>query len=63
MVSKIDLLPHVDYEVARVRRLALAVNPQLRIFEPSVDTLEGLDHWYERPHAWACANTREGSNG
>ncbi len=51
VVNKIDLLPYVDYDVAKVRRQALAINPQLRIFEVSCCTGEGLDAWC----AWVTA--------
>lgn len=45
VVNKIDLLPYVDYDMAKVRRHALAVNPRLRIFELSCRTGEGIDAW------------------
>ncbi len=45
VVNKIDLLPYVDYSVEKVRRKALAINPNLRIFEVSCRTGEGLDEW------------------
>src|SRR5436309_4899764 len=38
VVNKIDLLPHVDYSTEKVRRQALAINPNLRIFEVSCRT-------------------------
>ncbi|MBA2393498.1 MAG: hydrogenase nickel incorporation protein HypB [Ktedonobacteraceae bacterium] len=45
IVNKIDLLPYVDYDLQKVRRQALAINPHLRIFEVSCRTGEGLDEW------------------
>ncbi len=45
IVNKIDLLPYVDYNVEKVKRQALAINPNLRIFEMSCRTGEGLDAW------------------
>ena len=45
VVNKIDLLPYVDYSVEKVRRKALAINPNLHIFEVSCRTGEGLDAW------------------
>jgi hydrogenase nickel incorporation protein HypB len=45
IVNKIDLLPYVDYNVEKVKRQALAINPDLRIFEMSCRTGEGLDAW------------------
>ncbi len=47
VVNKIDLLPYVDYSLDKVRRQELAINPNLRIFEISCRTGEGLDGWYE----------------
>jgi len=55
VVNKIDLLPYVDYDVAKVRRQALAINPRLRIFEVSCRTGEGLDVWCEWLAAFAVA--------
>jgi hydrogenase nickel incorporation protein HypB len=47
VVNKLDLLPYVDYDLHKVRRQALAINPNLRIFEVSCRTGEGLDAWCE----------------
>ena len=47
LVNKLDLLPYVDYDVEKVKRQALAINPQLRIFQVSCRTGEGLDAWCE----------------
>ena len=45
VVNKIDLLPYVDYDLQKVRKQALAINPNLHIFEVSCRTGEGLDAW------------------
>jgi hydrogenase nickel incorporation protein HypB len=45
IVNKIDLLPYVDYNVEKVKRQALAINPNLRIFEMSCRTGNGLHAW------------------
>lgn len=47
IINKLDLLPFVDYDVAKVRREATAINPHLQIFEISCRTGEGLDEWCE----------------
>jgi hydrogenase nickel incorporation protein HypB len=47
ILNKLDLLPHVDYDLARVKRQVLAINPYLRIFEMSCRTGTGLDAWCE----------------
>lgn len=45
VINKIDLLPYVDYDLQKVKRQALAINPHLRIFELSCRSGEGLDAW------------------
>jgi hydrogenase nickel incorporation protein HypB len=47
IVNKLDLLPYVDYDLEKVKRQALAINPRLRIFEVSCRTGVGLDGWCE----------------
>lgn len=45
VINKLDLLPYVDFDLAKVRARALAINPRLRIFDVSCRTGEGLDAW------------------
>jgi hydrogenase nickel incorporation protein HypB len=45
VINKIDLLPYVDFDIAKARRAAQMVNPQLRIFEVSCRTGKGLEAW------------------
>jgi hydrogenase nickel incorporation protein HypB len=59
IVNKIDLLPYVDYEIEKVRKQALEINPNLRIFEVSCRTGEGLDAWCEWLIAFAYGKTYE----
>lgn len=47
VINKLDLLPYVDYDLHKVRRQALAINPNLQIFEVSCRTGTGLDAWCE----------------
>jgi hydrogenase nickel incorporation protein HypB len=54
IVNKLDLLPYVDYDLLKVKRQALAINPSLRIFEVSCRTGEGLDAWCD----WLITFTR-----
>jgi len=42
VVTKTDLLPHVSFDIERVRRAARAVNPRIRIFELSAATGAGM---------------------
>jgi len=45
IINKIDLLPYVSYSIDRVRQFALRVNPNLRIFELSCTSGQGMDAW------------------
>ena len=46
ILNKIDLLPHLSFDVDKARQYALEVNPDLRIFQTSAQTGEGMDEWY-----------------
>lgn len=46
VLNKIDLLPHVDFDLARARAFAVKLNRSLDIFELSCRSGEGLDAWY-----------------
>jgi hydrogenase nickel incorporation protein HypB len=45
VINKTDLLPHLDFDVEAFKAHATAVNPDLRFFETSARTGEGLDEW------------------
>ena len=45
LLNKIDLLPHVAFDVERFRADARKVNPHLEIMPISCTTGEGLDGW------------------
>jgi hydrogenase nickel incorporation protein HypB len=47
VLNKIDLLPHVSVDIGKLRRDALSLNPNLKIFEVSCRTGQGLDKWVE----------------
>ncbi|HEX2138836.1 MAG TPA: hydrogenase nickel incorporation protein HypB [Woeseiaceae bacterium] len=47
VLNKIDLLPYVDFDVARATANARAVNPDVTVIHTSARTGEGLDSWYE----------------
>ena len=47
LINKIDLLPHLDFDVEKLKNYALQVNPDLRFFEVSATTGEGMQNWYE----------------
>jgi hydrogenase nickel incorporation protein HypB len=46
LISKMDLAPHVDFDLEKARRDALAINPGLTIFEVSCKTGQGLQEWF-----------------
>ncbi len=48
LVNKMDLLPHLDFDLDLFRRNVASVNPDAEILEVSARTGEGLDAW----HAW-----------
>ena len=45
LINKIDLLPYVDFDLAKARRDALSINKNLQIFEVSCKNGIGLDGW------------------
>ena len=51
ILNKIDLLPHVPFDVARCLDYARQVNPEIEVFQVSALTGEGLERWY----AWLRA--------
>jgi hydrogenase nickel incorporation protein HypB len=46
IVNKIDLAPHIDVSLEKIRRDALSLNPRLAVMEVSCRTGEGLETWY-----------------
>jgi hydrogenase nickel incorporation protein HypB len=46
LLNKTDLLPHLDFDVAKCREMARRVNPGITIFEVSARTGAGMDDWY-----------------
>jgi len=47
LLNKIDLLPHLRFDVARCREAALQVNPNMEILELSCQSGEGMAAWYD----------------
>jgi hydrogenase nickel incorporation protein HypB len=45
VINKIDLFPYVDFDAAKAKRDALAINKDLQIFEVSCKTGAGLEGW------------------
>ncbi|MFN6519574.1 MAG: hydrogenase nickel incorporation protein HypB [Nostoc sp. CreGUA01] len=47
ILTKIDLLPYVQFDVQKCIEYAKQVNPQIQIFQVSATTGMGLDNWYK----------------
>ena len=45
IINKMDLLPHVDFDIAAFRRSITGLNPKAEIFELSCKTGEGTEKW------------------
>ena len=54
LLNKIDLLPHLEFDVARCLELARRVNPAITVFQLSARTGAGMDAWY----GWLAAKRR-----
>lgn len=46
VINKIDLLPYVNFSVAKVKEYARSINPELEFLEVSCSSGEGLNTWY-----------------
>ena len=47
LVNKLDLLPHLDFDLALFMRNLASVNPAVKVLNVSARTADGLDAWYE----------------
>ena len=45
VLTKVDLLPHVDFDVAAVRRQVATLNPEARFLEVSARKGDGMEDW------------------
>jgi hydrogenase nickel incorporation protein HypB len=63
LLNKIDLLPHLDFDVARCMAYARQVSPGIRIFQLSSRTGEGMDAWYGWLHERQAKVKVEAKNG
>jgi hydrogenase nickel incorporation protein HypB len=55
ILSKIDLLPYVDFDVATATANALSINPRMQVMQLSARSGEGLDAWYDWLRAGSLA--------
>ena len=54
IINKIDLMPYLNIDIAKLKEYALQVNPNLQFFELSATTGEGMQEWY----TWLKENSR-----
>ncbi len=47
VINKIDLLPHLRFDMTAFRELIAGMNPDVTIFEVSCETGQGIDDWAE----------------
>lgn len=47
IINKIDLLPYLNIDIAKLKDYALKVNPGLKFFELSATTGAGMEAWYQ----------------
>ena len=47
ILNKVDLLPHLNFDVEKCIEHARSVNPNIKIFQLSATSGEGLDEWYD----------------
>ena len=52
IITKIDLLPYLQFDVQRCIEYAKQVNPNIQVFEVSANTGVGLDDWYGFLSVW-----------
>jgi hydrogenase nickel incorporation protein HypB len=54
IINKMDLLPHVDFDIAAFRRSVAGLNPKAEVFEVSCKTGDGIEQWY----SWILDQTK-----
>jgi len=47
LINKIDLLPYTNFNMSKIKKDAMNINPEMRIFEISCRTGEGLGIWID----------------
>ena len=47
LLNKMDLAPHLEVDIEKIRRDSLSLNPKLKIFEVSCKTGQGIPEWIE----------------
>lgn len=62
ILSKIDLLPHVDFDTEKAVERALRINPNLETLQVSVRTGEGMETWLDWVRRRAAAKNDEAAS-
>jgi hydrogenase nickel incorporation protein HypB len=57
IMNKMDLLPHVDFDMGAFRSSVTALNPEVEFFQISCKTGEGIEKWCSWVLEQAEANT------
>ena len=62
LMTKVDLLPYVDFDVSRAVGFLRDVNPDINVIFASAKTGEGIDEWYDvlRSHVQAARHVLTG---
>jgi hydrogenase nickel incorporation protein HypB len=55
LVNKIDLLPYLEFDLENFRKLVVGLNSDVKVFEVSCKTGEGIEAWAD----WLAAQTGE----
>ncbi len=50
IINKVDLVPYVNCNLDEIKKNALSINPELKIFEVSCKTNQGIDEWVDWIH-------------
>ncbi len=58
VINKIDLLPHIDFDVASFRKAVEGLNPNVKIFVVSCKTGDGIDAWC----SWVSAEAKKAAS-
>jgi len=45
VINKLDLMPHLDFDLVAFRELVRALNPQVALFDISCKTGQGIEEW------------------
>lgn len=47
LLNKIDLLPHLDYDIEETKKYILQIHPDMSVFEISAMSGKGIDQWID----------------